>query len=208
MQRKFLERIKVSVARMQCLVDDLVQMAVLDSASVEPLDTEMNLAAVIDQAVAYTSSQMREKNINLELVIPSHLPLFKADGDALEQVLIHLLQNASMVTPNEGTVRLSATLQPENGERGAIRLQVTDNGGGIHPDDLQRVFSRLYRSVNIPIPGVGDTGVGLTIAKTLMEAMGGRIWVESQMGKSAIFHVMLPVDQLDPQAPVNPGGKS
>lgn len=208
MQRKFLERIKVSVARMQCLVDDLVQMAVLDSATVEPLDTEMNLATVIDQAVAYTSSQMREKNINLELVIPSHIPPFTADGDALEQVLIHLLQNAVMVTPNEGVVRLSAILQPENGERGAIRLQVTDHGGGIHPDDLQRVFSRLYRSVNIPIPGVGDTGVGLSIAKTLVEAMGGRIWVESQMGESASFHVLLPVDQRDPHAAQNPGTTS
>ena len=80
-----------------------------------------------------------------------------------------------MATPNEGTVCLSAILQPENGEREAIRLQVTDHGGGIHPDDLLRVFSRLYRSVNIPIPGVGDTGVGLSIAKTLVEAMGGRI---------------------------------
>ena len=74
MQRKFLERIKVSIARMQCLVDDLVQMAVLDSAAAQPVDTEMDLAAVIDQAVAYTSSQMREKNINLELDRPQPTP--------------------------------------------------------------------------------------------------------------------------------------
>jgi signal transduction histidine kinase len=72
-------------------------------------------------------------------------------------------------------------------------FQITDSGGGIAPQDLSRVFSRRYRADNPLIQGVGDTGVGLSIARTLTEAHGGRIWVESEPGKTSTFSVLLPV---------------
>jgi two-component system phosphate regulon sensor histidine kinase PhoR len=72
-------------------------------------------------------------------------------------------------------------------------IQVTDSGGGIPEEDLPRVFTRLYRADNVLIQGVGDTGVGLSIAKTLTEAQHGRIWVESEAGVGATFNVLLPI---------------
>ena len=72
-------------------------------------------------------------------------------------------------------------------------MQVSDTGGGIPAEDLSRVFSRLYRAENVLIQGVGDTGVGLSIAKTLTEAHNGRIWVESKEGVGATFSVILPI---------------
>jgi signal transduction histidine kinase len=72
-------------------------------------------------------------------------------------------------------------------------IQVTDSGGGIPPEDLPRVFTRLYRADNVLIQGVGDTGVGLSIAKTLTEAQHGRIWVESEPGVGSTFSVLLPI---------------
>jgi len=74
-----------------------------------------------------------------------------------------------------------------------LLFQITDSGGGIDPADLPRVFSRRYRADNPLVQGVGDTGVGLSIAKTLTEAHGGRIWVESEPGKTTTFSVLLPV---------------
>jgi histidine kinase len=74
---------------------------------------------------------------------------------------------------------------------------VTDTGGGIAPEDQRRVFQRLYRADNPLIAGLGDTGVGLSIAKSLVEAQGGRIWVESEMGAGSTFSFVLPFSSGD-----------
>jgi signal transduction histidine kinase len=92
----------------------------------------------------------------------------------------------------EGTVHLRVETKSEDGVD-YILLQVTDTGGGIPAEDMPRVFTRLYRADNVLIQGVGDTGVGLSIAKTLTEAQKGRIWVESDMGKGSTFSVLLPI---------------
>jgi signal transduction histidine kinase len=76
-------------------------------------------------------------------------------------------------------------------------VSVTDTGGGIAPEDQRRVFQRLYRADNPLINGLGDTGVGLSIAKALVEAQGGRIWVESDMGKGSTFSFILPLSSDD-----------
>ena len=112
--------------------------------------------------------------------------------EALQQILIHLLQNAGAASPLEGTVHLRVQTRAEDGKE-FILIQVSDSGGGIPAEDLPRVFTRLYRADNVLIQGVGDTGVGLSIAKTLTEAQKGRIWVESQMGVGSTFSVLLPL---------------
>jgi signal transduction histidine kinase len=76
-----------------------------------------------------------------------------------------------------------------------VLLQVTDTGGGIPSEDIPRVFTRLYRADNVLIQGVGDTGVGLSIAKTLTEAQNGRIWVESEAGSGSTFSVLMPTNK-------------
>jgi signal transduction histidine kinase len=91
----------------------------------------------------------------------------------------------------EGTIALRVQNTVDEG-RPFILIQVTDTGGGIPEEDLPRVFTRLFRADNVLIQGVGDTGVGLSIAKTLTEAQHGRIWVESQPGSGATFCVLLP----------------
>ena len=92
----------------------------------------------------------------------------------------------------EGTVRLRVQTQNEDSKE-FVLIQVSDTGGGIPAEDISRVFTRLYRADNVLIQGVGDTGVGLSIAKTLTEAQKGRIWVESQMGTGSTFSVLLPI---------------
>jgi signal transduction histidine kinase len=142
--------------------------------------------------MSYTSSQVREKNISIHLELPKKMAAIQADREALQQILIHLLQNAGAATPFEGTIKLKVQTRNEDGSD-FILIQVSDSGGGIAPDDLPRVFTRLYRADNVLIQGVGDTGVGLSIAKTLTEAQHGRIWVESEPGTGATFSVLLPI---------------
>ena len=95
--------------------------------------------------------------------------------------------------PAEGTISLKVRIDDDNSAEPYLLFQITDTGGGIAPADLSRVFSRRYRADNPLIQGVGDTGVGLSIAKTLTEAHGGRIWVESEPGHTTTFSVLLPV---------------
>jgi signal transduction histidine kinase len=192
LQRKFVERIKSSTERIGSLIDDMIQVSTLETglADLKPEAVDLNL--IIDNAMSYTSSQVREKNISLHLDLPKKVAAIHADREALQQILIHLLQNAGAASPVEGTIRLKVQTQTEEDQE-FVLIQVTDSGGGIPGEDLPRVFTRLYRADNVLIQGVGDTGVGLSIAKTLTEAQNGRIWVESDPGTGSTFSVLLPI---------------
>jgi len=192
LQRKFVERIKGSIEKINKLIDDMIQVTTLEvdlgDLKAEPVD----LNQIIDNAMSYTALQVREKNISMHLDLPKKVAPVYADREALQQILIHLLQNAGSASAVEGTITLSVKTQEENGQE-QVLIQVTDSGGGIPTEDLPRVFTRLYRADNVLIQGVGDTGVGLSIARTLTEAQNGRIWVDSQPGIGSTFSVSLPV---------------
>ncbi|MCC6260210.1 MAG: hypothetical protein IT311_05045 [Anaerolineales bacterium] len=192
LQRKFVERIKSSTERIHNLIDDLIHISTLETELNDLKLEAVDLNMVIDNVMSYTSSQVREKNISMHLDLPKQLAPIQADREALQQILIHLLQNAGAATPLEGTIRLKVQTRTEDG-LDFILLQVTDSGVGIPPEDLSRVFTRLFRADNVLIQGVGDTGIGLSIAKSLTEAHHGRIWVESETGVGSTFSVLLPI---------------
>lgn len=202
LQHKFVERIKASTERIGGLIDDLIQITTLETGQREFNPELIDLNLIIDNAMAYTGTQIREKNITLRLDIPEEPPKVQTDRDALQQVLIHLLQNASAATPTEGTITLRVQIRSDD-DNHFLLFQVADSGGGIAADDIQRVFARRYRADNSLIQGLGDTGVGLSIAKTLVEAQNGRIWVETEMGTGSTFSILLPVS-LDGQEEKQP----
>jgi len=199
LQRKFIERIKASTERIGSLIEDLIQITTIGTGLMALKPEAIDLNLIIDNAMAYTSSQLRERNITLRIDLPKSTEHIYADREALQQILIHLLQNAGAASPVEGTVTLRVRTEKQD-ENDFVLIQVADTGGGIPTEDLPRVFSRLYRADNVLIQGVGDTGVGLSIAKTLTEAQGGRIWVDSETGVGATFSVLLPVSQAEPAA--------
>ncbi len=192
LQRKFIERIKASTERIGDLVDDLIQTTNLETGKMEFRPQPIDLNLIIDNAMAYTSTQIREKNITLRLDLTAAAPRILTDRDALQQILIHLLQNATAATQTEGNITLRIKLQDEQ-DNHFLSIQVSDNGGGITSEDIPRVFARRYRAEHSLIQGLGDTGVGLSIAKTLVEAQNGRIWVETEAGVGSTFSVLMPV---------------
>lgn len=193
MQRKFLERVKASSERMGGLLEELIQISSLDGKEMSLNPVMVDLNAVIDEAVAGMIAQLSEKNISLRVDLPDELPPIQADLEALQQILLNLLSNAIMATPADGEVTLRARVETKENEPSFLLLQVTDQGGGIPSSDLPRVFSRLYRADNVLIQGIGDTGVGLAIVKTLVEAHHGRIWVDTEMDHGSAFSVLLPL---------------
>ena len=115
------------------------------------------------------------------------------DRDALHQILLHLLQNAGSVTPPEGTIHICMKVDPSGQETPYMMLQITDEGGGIASENLSKVFTRKTIADQGSISGLGDSGLGLSITKTLVEAHGGRIWVESEPDQTSTMTLLLPL---------------
>ncbi len=192
MQKKFVDRIRVATDRLQMLLDNLIDQMVSQSRGVEPSTPLVDMASVIDRAISETGAQLREKEITLQVEMPDELPSINANRDAIEQIFIHLIQNAGEVTPAEGVIHLAVRTEVQD-ETPCVLVQITDSGRGVSPEYFKRVFSEHYRVENPLIDGVGDTGLGLPIAKTLTEALGGRIWIESEPGETTTISVVLPV---------------
>ncbi len=193
LQRKFLERIKASVERMTSLADDLIQMSTQTENTAHFKLDPVDLNAVIDDAIVGAMAPLREKNLVLRVDVPEQLPVFRADRDALQQVLTYLLQNAGVSTPPEGEVTLRAQAQIKNHEPGYMLIQVSDTGSGIPSEEITRIFSPLYQSRQGKIPGVGVTAENLAEVKMLVEAHHGRVWVDSAPDEGATFSALFPL---------------
>jgi signal transduction histidine kinase/predicted nucleic acid-binding Zn-ribbon protein len=199
MQRKFLHRVAANVARLDSMVDSLIDLTELDRGNYRLQPHPVDVVQIVDQAITNSSMQFREKNLVVSLDIEPDLPQLSVDRDALNQVIGQLFTNAYLISPPKSevivtvgrrTMRLSDHSQP----RPCLYVAVEDKGGGIEPEDVPRVFSRKYKAENPLISGLGDTGVGMSLAKALVEAHEGRLWVDSKVGEGSIFAFVIPLD--------------
>jgi signal transduction histidine kinase len=203
MQRKFLERVKASTERLGISMDELVQVLTIDSGRVNQTLTKVDLEAIIDEAVGNIIAQISEKSITMRVDLPEKLPEIRTNKEALQQILANLLQNACIVTPDDGEIRLFARVEEKENEPNLLHMSVTDQGGGIESEDIPRIFTRRYKVENPLIQGIGDTGVGLSIVKSLVELHKGRVWVDTKEDIGSTFSVLIPLveDQPDKVGP-------
>lgn len=192
-QEKFLNRIKNSTNRMSGLIADLTKMTEIDSNEIQLVYQPFDLGEVIDDVINLTGVQIRQKQIALRVDLPRQLPEIESDRGAVQQVLMNLMQNASAITPQEGVVRLIGEVIQAADQPAFVRISVIDSGEGIPAEDLPRVFTRMHQAENPLIPGIGDTGVGLSIARSLSKKLGGDLTVESALGQGSNFKLVLPV---------------
>ena len=200
MQRKFLQRVKANTERMNAKLDDLIEITSIDMGQLKLDHETVSVVSIVEEGIMNTASQFRERAITVDMALEDGLPEISADPDALDQIVMNLLSNACQASVISSTVVVSASLQDTGGlVAGApnyVMVSISDTGGGIADNDRRRVFTRLYRADNPLIQGLGETGVGLSVAKTLVEAHGGRIWVESEAGVGSTFSFLLPVEGL------------
>lgn len=207
MQRKFLQRVSANVNRLATMFEDLMRITVLDSGQFTLSPQPVDMISVIEDSITSVSHQLREKGLTVRLQLADNVPMLRADPDAMHQIIGQLLTNAYLASPPGSEIFITARRQPirfaSNGssdqEIDSLYVSVEDRGGGIAPEDQMRVFNRKYKAENPLIQGLGDTGVGLAIAKALVEAHGGRIWLETREHVGSAFNFALPLT-LTPEA--------
>jgi two-component system phosphate regulon sensor histidine kinase PhoR len=184
--RRFLEIIRDHATRLAALTDDLLKLARIEAGKLEVEFGPVQLIDVIDRCVETAQINATRKRITLEVDLPPHLPLVHGDASLLRDVAQNLLDNAIRYTPEGGRVRVTADASP----REAI-VSVDDTGIGIPLADQERIFERFYRVDPARSREAGGTGLGLSIAKHIVEAHGGRLWVESEVGHGSKFSFSL-----------------
>jgi two-component system OmpR family sensor kinase/two-component system sensor histidine kinase BaeS len=169
------------------LVDDLRDLALADAGQLEIERGPVDLAALISKVVTGVRTRASEKDVLLVEEVPERLPEVRADAQRIAQVVSNLLSNGITYTPSGGKVTVAAKEVD-----GWVEVRVADTGPGIPPEEMPYLFERFYRSDRSRSRAQGGSGLGLAIAKQLVEAHGGRIWAESEVGRGAIFVFTLP----------------
>lgn len=171
------------------LVADLQQLALADAGQLSIKKGPCDLVDLIEQIRATIGVELEDAGIELVIDLPTALPAVEADAQRIEQVLLNLLSNAMRHTPKGGTIRVAAQLSAER----SVQVSICDNGPGLSDPDLLHVFARFYRADKSRTRESGGAGLGLAIAKALVEVHNGKIWAENTLPSGACFHFVLPV---------------
>ena len=183
---RFLERMETEVDALSLMVSELLELSRIESGRV-PLELKPTRPAdIILPASERLSLQAERGGLSLSIECPEDLPLVMADANRAQQVVVNLLHNAIKFTPSGGNVAVGAQAQGN-----FIHFYVRDTGIGIAPEDLPRIFERFYKVDRSR--ATSGTGLGLAIARHLVEAHGGKIWVESEPGQGSSFSFTIPI---------------
>jgi two-component system sensor histidine kinase CiaH len=182
---------KDEIKRMAKMVTDLLTLARSDTAMLNLMKKQFELHSVAEQVLRTINPLAQAKNINLQLNFPEQITVY-ADRDRVTQLLLILVDNAVKYTPNDGQVKLTIMrLGGQNGSR--VEIVVQDNGIGIAAEEQDLIFQRFYRIDKARSRAIGGSGLGLPIAKWIVEQHGGLIKVNSNLGAGARFVAVLPL---------------
>jgi signal transduction histidine kinase len=179
----------------------LLDLSRLDQLDWRLAPTAIDAGALITQLAEHQSEAAQKAGLSVRIVVPEQLPAVLADRGALDMIVGNLFQNAIKYTPTGGRVEIKAakeTATSPGPDHAVIRISVTDSGIGIRQEDQARVFERFYRVDKGRSRQAGGVGLGLSIVKALVDRMGGRLELQSTIGKGSTFSVLLPVAAVSP----------
>lgn len=187
-KRRFLETINREATRLSNLVNDFLDLVRLESGRAKITKKPVQLRQLLEECVAIVRPQAESRKIRIKLAIPPLLPPVPADEDRLRRVVLNLLSNAIKFNRDEGLVEIRAELAGEE-----VKVSVSDTGIGILPEEIPHIFEKFYRGqAEGEVPG---SGLGLSIARQIVEAHGGKIWVESTPGQGSTFTFTIPLKE-------------
>jgi two-component system phosphate regulon sensor histidine kinase PhoR len=165
----------------------LLSLARLESKEVNLQVSEINLRDFLEEVTRDWSKRLAAKNLRLELQVPDNFPVLRADERRLEEVVHNLLDNAVKYSHQNGRIFIEGGAPDQE-----VVLSVSDQGVGIAPADLPRIFERFYRADRARSRELGGTGLGLSIVKHIAQLHGGRVEAESTLGQGTTIRVILP----------------
>jgi two-component system phosphate regulon sensor histidine kinase PhoR len=186
--RRFLATIVSNAQRMQRLVDDLLDLSRIEAGRWQPTRTDVDVAAVARESWQALAGRAAARRIELGVDLAPDAREVYADLDALRQIFTNLMDNSLRYTPDGG--RVTVTARRGDGE---VAVAVHDTGTGITSEHLPRIFERFYRADQSRSREEGGTGLGLAIVKHLVEAHGGRVSAESELGVGTTVTAFFPV---------------
>jgi two-component system phosphate regulon sensor histidine kinase PhoR len=186
---QFVQVIKRHTDRLTKIVEDLLMLSKIESKEFQLKIEFISLADFINEVIDFVKEAAEKKEISISQSKITSSQAVGADRNYLEQIFINLLDNAIKYTHEGGKVTISAIEK----DKREIQFSIEDDGMGIPREDIPRIFERFYRVDKGRSQELGGTGLGLSIVKHLVQAHGGRVWVESQLGEGSTFYFTLPI---------------
>src|SRR5262249_4681809 len=191
-QGELLRMATANSERLLHLINDILDFSKLQAASLPMSFAPGILPQVIRSSASNLSHLAMERGIQLALEMPNDVPLVIMDEQRMGQVVTNLLSNALKFSPRGSTVTIAVKVS-----EASLHVWVRDEGEGIAPKDMSRLFQKFSQLDSSTTRKAGGTGLGLVITKGIIEAHGGRIWVESEIGQGSSFHFTLPLSGPD-----------
>ncbi|MCW5969345.1 MAG: response regulator [Blastocatellales bacterium] len=195
-QREYLETVRGSAASLLGIINDILDFSKVEARKLELDSAPFDLAALLDETLRALAPRAHEKDIELICSIAPDAPVhLKGDPGRVRQVIVNLVNNAIKFTES-GEVILRVDPRGSDGDRELLHFSISDTGIGIAPDKLNVIFEAFTQADASTTRRFGGTGLGLAITSQLIELMGGRIEVESELGKGSTFHFTLPFEKV------------
>jgi signal transduction histidine kinase len=188
-QTHYLSRVRLNTQHLAGLINDLLDLAKIEEGRVELKGVRVSVGGLVHEVVETVKPLAAEKPVLLKVNVLEPSILVWADRDKVTQVLINLITNAINFTPPQGRITVSASRDGQNW----AQVSVNDSGPGISGEECQKIFQRFYQVSEGGGLKPKGTGLGLAISKALVELHGGKIWVESEVGRGSTFSFTLPV---------------
>jgi len=188
-QREFLQIIDEECDTLQDLIHDLLESSIIDAGLLRLEPQPVRLPRLVKKVTDDIARRTQKHRFLIDF--PKHFPIVDADPNRIEQVLRNLLDNAVKYSPQGGLVVVRGEVREDD-----VVISVADQGVGIAPDHLNRLFEKFFRVRSALGRHVVGSGLGLPIARTIVESHGGRIWAESQLGQGSTFYFTLPLRGL------------
>ena len=183
-----LKRIGDAASHLLGVINDVLDMSKIEADKLELAPVEYNFEKMLQKVMTVINFRADEKQQQLTVNVDNNIPRFTVgDDQRLAQVLTNLLSNAVKFTPNKGKIHLEASLVEEIDGICELRIEITDNGIGISPEQQKKIFRAFEQAESGTSREYGGTGLGLVITKRIVELMGGNIWVESELGRGSQF---------------------
>ena len=186
--KKRLEKINTHSDNLVKLINDLLDISRIESGRVEMRLTKCDIAHIIENIHDLLTPQIKTKNINWVTHISEHIPEMLLDSSQIERIFINLVGNAIKFTPENGTITIETHV-----DKDILTVAVSDTGIGIKQEDIDRLFDEFFRVENTINQNVKGTGLGLPLAKKIVEAHGGTMWITSKLNEGTTFHFTLAI---------------